>query len=227
MNDTLGPQETPVSALTDPALAPLFWRPARLGVESAWYGHVPFAHWLVTAQRPSSIVELGSHNGVSYAAFCEAVLRAQIDARCLAVDTWHGDKHAGFYGDEVLADLRHFHDERYAGFSTLLRATFDEALEKVADGSIDLLHIDGRHTFEDARHDFTAWQRKLSPRAIVLFHDTNVREHDFGVWQLWAELSGQYPSFEFLHGHGLGVLAAGSRSAGRWRRSAPCRMAAM
>ena len=79
-----------------------------MGVESAWYGHVPFAHWLVAAHRPASIVELGAHNGVSYAAFCEAVLREQIDARCLAVDTWQGDRHAGFYGAEVLADLRLF-----------------------------------------------------------------------------------------------------------------------
>jgi glycosyltransferase involved in cell wall biosynthesis len=214
MNDSHGPQDTPIAALTEPAIAPLFWRPSRLGVESAWYGHVPFAHWLVCNQRPSSIVELGSHNGVSYAAFCEAVLRAEIDTRCLAVDTWQGDKHAGFYGDEVLADLQHFHDARYGGFSTLLRATFDEALDKVPDGSVDLLHIDGRHKLEDVTHDFTTWLQKLSPRAVVLFHDTNERSLDFGVWQLWAELREQYPSFEFLHGHGLGVLALGEAVGG-------------
>jgi glycosyltransferase involved in cell wall biosynthesis len=218
MNDSHGPQETPlddpVAVLTDPALAPLFWRPSRLGVESAWYGHVPFAHWLVTAHRPASIVELGSHNGVSYAAFCEAVLRAQIDTRCLAVDTWQGDQHAGFYGDEVLADLQQFHDARYGGFSTLLRATFDEALGKVPDGSVDLLHIDGRHKFDDVTHDFSTWQPKLSPRAVVLFHDSNVRTQDFGVWRLWADLRDKYPSFEFLHGHGLGVLACGSAVSG-------------
>jgi glycosyltransferase involved in cell wall biosynthesis len=181
---------------------------------SAWYGHVPFAHWLVAAHRPASIVELGAHNGVSYAAFCEAVLREQIDTRCLAVDTWQGDKHAGFYGEEVLADLRRFHDQRYGGFSTLLRSTFDDALAVVPDGSVDLLHIDGRHLFEDVSHDFESWRVKLSDRAVVLFHDTNVRERDFGVWRLWAEVSRQYPGFEFLHGHGLGVLAVGASVAG-------------
>ena len=198
-----------VASLADPALDPLFTQPLRLGLVSAWYGHVPFAMWLVRALRPRVFVELGTHNGISYTAFCQAVLEAGMVAKGYAVDTWRGDEHAGFYDETVFSDLAAFHDAGYSGFSRLLRMTFDEARDSFADGSIDLLHIDGLHTRDAVEHDFEVWRPKLSDRAVVLFHDTNVRERDFGVWRFWSELRERYPSFEFIHGHGLGVLAVG------------------
>ncbi len=203
------PVSDSVEHLLSAQLDAMFWRPALLGAPSAWYGHVPFAHWLVASARPRSIVELGTHAGVSYVAFCEAVHRAGLDTRCAAVDTWEGDAHAGFYGEEVFRDLAAFHDARYRSFSNLLRMSFDAALDAVPDGSVDLLHIDGRHGYDDVRHDFESWQPKLSARATVLLHDTNVRDRDFGVWRFWRELAAGLPHFEFLHESGLGVLAVG------------------
>ncbi|WP_217451832.1 class I SAM-dependent methyltransferase [Burkholderia pseudomultivorans] len=156
------------------------------------------------------VVELGTHTGVSYAALCSAVERHAVPARCYAVDTWAGDEHAGQYGEEIFADLSQYHRARFSSFSTLIRSTFDEAVEHFVDGSIDLLHIDGLHSYDAVSHDFDTWKPKLSDRAVVLFHDTNERHHDFGVWKLWAELRTQFPAFEFIHGHGLGVLLVGT-----------------
>ncbi len=201
-----------LDALASPLLDPLFQRPARTGIESAWFGHVPFAHWIAAAAAPRVLVELGTHYGASYFAFCDALARHGIDARAYAVDTWEGDPHAGRYGEEVFESVRRFHDERFRGFSTLLRRRFDEALDHFADGSIDLLHIDGFHTYEAVRDDWESWRPKLSDRAVALFHDTNERAGDFGVWRFWAELRERHPSFEFLHSHGLGVLACGPRA---------------
>ena len=90
-----------------------------------------------------------------------------------------------------------------------MQSTFEEAVSSFADGSIDLLHIDGYHTYEAVRGDFETWTPKLSRRAVVLFHDINVRDGDFGAWRFWDEISARHPSFHFLHGHGLGVLAVG------------------
>jgi O-antigen biosynthesis protein len=154
-------------------------------------------------------VELGTHTGNSYCSFCQAIKELNIDAKCYAIDTWEGDAQAGYYGLEVLTDLKTHHDSLYGGFSQLIRSTFDDAVNNFEDRSIDLLHIDGLHTYEAVKHDFENWLPKLSNRAVVLFHDTDVHEGDFGVWKLWSELREKYPFFEFFHGYGLGVLAVG------------------
>jgi hypothetical protein len=182
--------------------------PARVSAV-AWHEHIPFAKVLVELARPAVLVELGVHKGDSYLALCEAVAATRLDTACYGVDTWLGDQHSGLYGEEVYADLRAYHDPLYGKFSRLVRGTFDEAEKHFQPGSIDLLHLDGAHTYEAVKHDWETWRGKLSSRGVVLFHDVNVREHDFGVWRLWDELRTRYPSFAFLHGHGLGVLVTG------------------
>jgi GT2 family glycosyltransferase len=183
--------------------------PRRLTTASAWTEHIPFAMLLVDLIRPGTLVELGTHAGDSYCAFCQAVQTLKVQARCFAVDTWEGDPHTGEYGPEVLSDLRQHHDHQYGQFSSLVQATFDDAVSQFEDRSIDFLHIDGYHTYEAVQHDFTTWLPKVSPRGVVLFHDTNDRTEGFGIWRFWAEVTQRYPHFEFAHGHGLGVLSVG------------------
>jgi glycosyltransferase involved in cell wall biosynthesis len=201
-------------SLIAPELDVLFWPPPRLGVMSAWWGHVPFMHWLVTSIRPRLAVELGTHHGVSFTALCEAMQRAGIAGHCYAVDTWKGDVHSGYYDERVLAELTAFIHGRYATFADLIRLTFDEAATQFADGSIDLLHIDGLHTYDAVKADFEKWLPKLSDCGVVLLHDINERRDDFGVWKLWADIEATYPSFEFSHGHGLGIVGVGTRVPG-------------
>ena len=185
-----------------------FWWPDYLE-QSAWIEHAPFAFWLIESHRPRTLVELGTHGGYSYFAFCQAAKTLGLDTRCYAVDHWKGDIHAGFYGEEIYQRVHEYSERCYAAFSSIVRSTFDEALVHFPDASIDLLHLDGRHFYEDVKHDFESWRPKLSDRAVVLFHDTQVQERRFGVFRVWEELQGAFPSFEFLHGHGLGVLGYG------------------
>jgi hypothetical protein len=190
--------------------ASVFLEPDRMVHPPSWLEHVPFAFWLIDVLRPRVFVELGTHSGNSYAAFAQAVQHLGLDSAGYAIDTWKGDAQAGFYDESVFLDWKAYHDRRYSAFSTLVRSTFDDAAAHFADGSIDLLHIDGCHTAEAVSHDFDTWRSRMSDRGVVLMHDINVRELDFGAWQAWEQLKDTYPSFEFLHGHGLGVLGVGS-----------------
>ena len=189
----------------------IFSRPVRLVWPPSWAGHLPFAFWLVEALRPHLLVELGTHTGLSYSAFAQAVQIVDLDTACYAVDTWQGDSHAGLYEEEIFGEWSTFHDDHFGAFSRLVRSTFDDALAQFADHSIDLLHIDGLHTYEAVRHDFESWLPKVSDRGVVLLHDIEVRERDFGAWRYWEEIRDRYPSFTFPHSHGLGVLAVGQK----------------
>jgi hypothetical protein len=198
-------------------LSPASFRfPERLS-ESAWIEHAPFAFWLIEAHRPSLLVELGTHWGYSFFAFCQAVRDLGFPSRCFAVDTWQGDDQAGYYGEDVFETVRGYNETHYSAFAGLMRASFDAAALSFADHSIDLLHIDGRHAYADVSHDFAVWLPKLSNRGIVVLHDVNERTRDFDVWRLWSELREKYPHFEFQHGHGLGIIAVGGESSPRLR----------
>ncbi len=186
--------------------------PLRLA-PSDWTGHVPFAMYLIDILRPKVFVEVGTHNGVSYCSFCQAVKELKVETRCYAIGNRQGDEQAGFYGPRVLADLKEHHDPLYGGFSRLIQTSFDEAAAHFENGIIDLLHLDGSYAYEAVKHDFETWLPKMSEEGVVLLHDINVREGKFGVWRFWKTLRRQYPHFEFLHSHGLGLAAVGKQSA--------------
>ena len=183
--------------------------PQRL-VHSAWLEHVPFGMAIVEMLRPKLVLELGVHLGVSYCSFCQAIDQLGLDAQAYGVDTWEGDEHAGFMDPAVLNDLKQHHDPLYGRFSYLIQSKFSDALQRFGDGTIDLLHVDGFHSYEAVKEDFDSWRVKMSSRGIVLMHDIRARLPGFGVWQLWDEIEARYPTFAFDHQYGLGLIAVGS-----------------
>lgn len=173
---------------------------------STWVDHLPFGYDLVAELRPATLVELGTQTGVSYFCLCQSARENAVPLRAFAVDTWEGDAHTKAYDDEIWQAVSTHNEEHYADFSTLLRMRFEEAILRFEPESIDLLHIDGYHTYEAVSGDFDAWYPKVRPGGIVLFHDIAARLLDFGAWRFWGELMREHEAFWFKHGFGLGVL---------------------
>jgi len=175
--------------------------------ESPWSGHKNFGYDLLQNLKPSTVVELGTARGTSLFSFAQAVKDGNLKTEIYGVDTWEGDQHAGAYGSKVFGMVSAIRSNLYPTVSVnLLKMYFQDALGKFADNSIDLLHIDGLHTYEAVKNDFTTWLPKLTPDAVVLFHDISESKDDFGVNKFWNELKAKYNTVEFHHSHGLGVL---------------------
>ncbi|MEN8174631.1 MAG: glycoside hydrolase family 99-like domain-containing protein [Pseudomonadota bacterium] len=183
-----------------------------------WIGHIPFAMELVKRLEPETLVELGTYSGSSLFAFCRAAELRGLTTKCHGVDLWEGDIHMGRFEESLFEEISRYTADRFPDSAVLVRKLFDDAAQDFADGSIDLLHIDGTHTLEAVSNDYHTWLPKMSERGVVLFHDTNVTREmvgdaakDFGVREFFDSVKGDYPHLEFNHCYGLGVLVVGER----------------
>ncbi len=172
-----------------------------------WAGHKRFAYDLIRNVKPQTIVALGTHKGTSFFSFCQAVKDSRHAANLCAIDTWQGDEQAGYYDEKVFDEVQKIYQQYYMGLhARFIRKTFDDASSEFAANSIDLLHIDGYHTYEAVKHDFDTWVNKVKPDGIILLHDIFINREDFGVYKFWDELKLRHKTIEFNHSYGLGVV---------------------
>lgn len=173
---------------------------------STWVDHLPFGYDIIAAIRPQLLVELGTQHGTSFFCFCQSMTENRVDGLCYAVDTWAGDEHTGEYDNSIFETVQKHARSHYASIAYLMRMLFNDALAHFSDESVDLVHIDGLHTYEAVSEDFHNWYPKVKPGGVILFHDIQARMMDFGAWKFWEETAPRHNSFTFKQGFGLGVL---------------------
>ncbi len=186
-------------------------RELELVVPSAWAGHEPFLFSLMEAMKPRRYVELGTHAGQSFFTACQHYKSEGNYGEAVAIDLWEGDHQAGFYDEGVFKNFRYLLNTHFPACGRYIRSLFSDAVAAFEDSSIDLLHIDGLHTYDAVRLDYETWRPKVTDCGVILFHDTTEYHMDFGVWQFFQEIRGEAAaSFNFQHSHGLGVMAFGT-----------------
>ncbi len=100
----------------------------------------------------------------------------------------------------------------YAAFSSVVRETPAQAPGQFAEGSIDVLHVHGRAGRDLFDSELKAWLSRLSSSGLVLLDDTAApTQAEPASARLFGQLQDKYPSFEFRHGGGVGVVGVGTK----------------
>ena len=180
---------------------------------SAWKGHFEFSMWLVKHVSPKTIVELGVDYG--HSTFC---LASPNIGTVYAIDCFEGDAHAGFKNTEpTFARFKTELVQRSLLLSDniiTIKGYFDDVIKTPMFAQcreIDILHIDGLHTYEAVKNDFCKWSLKTSRNAVIILHD--VVSYPDTVGRLFNEI--EFPKFYFTHSAGLGVVCKSEASLAR------------
>lgn len=168
-------------------------------IVSAWKGHRLFAEWLVKTQQPQTIVELGVDYGFSTFCFANALQNQNSKGIIYGIDLFQGDQHTGYRNtyEQVKQNIA-LHDLRNI---EIIKADFTE-ISKIWSKPIDILHIDGLHTYDAVKNDFQCWSPFVKEDGIILFHDVAVPYYQ--IKDFFRELTDGYRLY-FTHSAGLGI----------------------
>jgi tetratricopeptide (TPR) repeat protein len=166
------------------------------GIVSAWTGHRNFAEWIVTQYSNPTVVELGVDYGYSTFVFANALKGTT--GTIYGIDLFAGDVHAG-YRNTYEGVIKNIKDHDVTNIEIIM-GDFTH-VSKLWNKPINILHIDGLHTYEAVKNDFTNWSKFVDDSGIILFHDTAIQH--FGIKDFFRELDGY--RLYFTHSAGLGI----------------------
>ena len=172
-----------------------------------WEGHRNFIYDFLNFMKPQHILELGSQYGCSLFAMAQSIKDHELECTIDAVDFWNGDIGAPDTGEKVFSMVEETKERFYSEVKlNLHRMGFDDARPQFSAESVDLIHIDGGHRYEDVDHDFNLWLPTLKDNGIIMFHDV-YSTIDQGSCDHWQYIKEHYDVFfDFPHSCGLGIL---------------------
>lgn len=121
------------------------------------------------------VCEIGSYVGASACCFGLAMSRNGA-GEVLCVDTWNNEGMSEGSRDTFAEFSKN--TRPYAPFIVPIRGFSTEVIEQVASQAkrLDVLFIDGDHSYEGVKADWETYRPLLGPGSIVVFHDSGWAE---------------------------------------------------
>ena len=168
--------------------------------------------WLVEEHRPRNVLEIGTCAGGTLYCLCRL---AEPDGVIVSIDLPSGNFGGGCTEERVdemrmlfPRDDQQLHLLREDSHSG---ATLAKAQDILAGRQLDLLFIDGDHTYEGVKSDFEMYAPLARDGALIAFHD--ILKHtskDVVVDRYWNEIKAGYRHVEIMSPPmqfgGIGVL---------------------
>jgi Predicted O-methyltransferase len=133
--------------------------------------------WLVQQRRPATVVEFGSAFGVSGMYFASGLVAA-------------GQGHLySFEINREWADIAERNIRSICDCVTLTRGTFEDHVDAVVPGPIDLAFVDGIHTYEFVKAQFDTLRPRLSAGGLIAFDDIDFKRPGSRMREAWEEIA--------------------------------------
>jgi precorrin-6B methylase 2 len=116
------------------------------------------------AFQVKTVVEIGTHQGASSIAFCQAILDNKYIPKVYTVDSW-------IQSNRKIATYNKFKEACFSEYITMVEGDSKEVIPKLFSdiGRVDLILIDGDHSLEGVLRDYDNCKNFSN---IILFHDT-------------------------------------------------------
>lgn len=127
--------------------------------------------------------------GVWRAGTSERLLAAHHDLRMILVDPWKQAEPGSSYATSGSINANTEHEsayvyatlrlKRFADRITVHRMASTDAAPQVEDASLDLVFLDGDHSYEGVSTDIDAWRSKVRQGGWIGGHDFGEKKHRF------------------------------------------------
>jgi len=166
---------------------------------------------LVQKHKPANYMEIGTADGGTH--YLIRKLCTSIE-KSIAIDL---DIRNKFVIDRITTTTQ----SHYLLGSSLAQSTIDKVKAILAGTNLDVLFIDGDHSYEGVKADFDAYQQMVKEGGLIVFHDIvedwqqrygcETNKYTGGVPKLFAEIKDNYQHYTFIEdpgqdGFGIGVI---------------------